>query len=106
MDDHFPHEFMGSGPWMTIFHMNSHGLAKKPTTFLTLRLPTIDRYLHSRRGGYYDLPRIQTLYGKNSDGGWNTSAAKEYPPSLCLAIARSIKDAIDGIERPPVPCDQ
>ena len=79
------------------FNQSVHGqMAIKPTTFLLLRLDGIKRYLYSRQGQYAPLDIVGELHGRGVDGKWNTSRAKEYPPSLCLAIARAIKDAVDS----------
>ena len=61
----------------------------KPTTFLLVRLPMFPRV--QRRLAVHKGP-FRTLQGKKADGaGWETSAAKEFPPSLCLAIAQSVQ---------------
>ena len=61
----------------------------KPTTFLLVRLPMfphVQRRLAVHKGPF------RTLQGKKADGaGWGTSAAKEFPPALCLAIAQSVQ---------------
>ena len=61
----------------------------KPTTFLLVRLPMFPRV--QRRLAVHKGP-FRTLQGKKADGaGWETSAAKEFPPALCLAIAQSVQ---------------
>jgi hypothetical protein len=77
-------------PGMRLVHM-SQGLygapSPKPTTFLTLRLPHLERSLHhgmlSKR-----LPTGISV-GKDDSGHFNTAPLKEYPPGLCRAIAAS-----------------
>ena len=79
------------------FKQSVHGqIAAKPTTFLLLRLDGISKYLYSFQGHSVPLARVQQLHGRNASGAWNTAAAKEYPPSLCRAIACAVKDSIDG----------
>ena len=57
----------------------------KPTTLLTLNLPTMARHIHAHRlcAG---LP-VASSIGRDSTGSWQTMALKEYPPSLCHALA-------------------
>ena len=51
------------------FNQGKHGqIAKKPTTFLTLRLPTIGRYLDKPQGSYAPLERVEQMFGKNHLG--------------------------------------
>jgi hypothetical protein len=67
----------------------------KPTSLLTLRLPTLSKYIHTRQlPEKYQLDK-QTdapLRGKDSQGVWRTSAAKEYPQSMCVALAKGFYD--------------
>jgi hypothetical protein len=61
---------------------------------LCLRLPSIHNYLYKKQGNFPDKPKVQEMHGKNEKGEWNTTAAKEYPPSLCLAVALAIGDVL------------
>ena len=84
------------------FRQGIHGqVSSKPTRLLALRLPTLGRYLHTPQG-YYDTTTVQKtpLCGRDSTGSFRTAQAKEYPPSLCLAFAKSIMDTIQEGESP------
>ena len=90
------------------FDQGIHGqVSQKPTSPLTLRAPTIDRYLHQNQ-----LPDSQPmskpqepLIGQNDAGQWNTAAAKEYTPSFCLALAKTVHDILQSnfLQREQVP---
>ena len=78
------------------FRQSVHGqISAKPTTFLLLRLDGISKYLYSFQGQSVPLARVQALHGRDDTGAWHTAGAKEYPPSLCRAIACAIKDSVD-----------
>ena len=59
----------------------------KPTTVLCLNLPSVVRNLRAHRTTV-KLPRRASI-GKTAEGTWATSRLKEYPPALCLALART-----------------
>jgi hypothetical protein len=59
----------------------------KPTTVLCLNLPNVVRDLRAHRTTV-ELPRRASI-GKTAEGTWATSRLKEYPPALCLALART-----------------
>ena len=59
----------------------------KPTTFLVLGLPTLERDLHSSMLTPH-LPQGASI-GRDSTGQYRTAPLKEYPPALCRAIAAS-----------------
>ena len=69
--------------------------------------PRVQRRLAIHKGPF------RTLQGKKADGvGWETSAAKEFPPALCLAIAQSVQafclaqsctDKLSPLDWPDVP---
>eukprot|EP00435_Cladocopium_sp_Y103_P076325 s7_g91.t1 len=73
----------------------------KPTDLLALRLPGLLRDLHAWRVRV-ELPRSATI-GKNSQGAWNTAKLKEYPPSMCRALAGSFLKALRKVQIAPVP---
>ena len=60
----------------------------KPTTFLVLGMETLEMDLHRHRLSGH-LPQGCSI-GKDSSGNYRTAPLKEYPPSLCLAIATGI----------------
>ena len=64
---------------------------------LTLRLPTLDGYLHVRQHPIqYQMEKEseEPLRGKDAMGRWRTAAAREYPQSMCVALARGIHDTL------------
>ena len=76
------------------FKQRVHGDASvKPTEFMCLRLPTIEKCLYECQGGAV-ADFTGTLIGMNVDGTFKTAAAKEYPESLCRAIGLAIVDAL------------
>lgn len=78
------------------FDQSVHGqVSQKPTNLLALRAPTLANYLYSYQ--LHDtapLPVIAALTGKDAKGQWKTAQAKEYPPSLCKALALTIHDIV------------
>ena len=76
------------------FNQGPHGqVSTKPTTFLCLRLPTIDRYLHKYQGGE-KKQKAGILQGTDTTGAFRTKDAKEYPESLNRAISNAIIDSL------------
>lgn len=75
-------------PGMRLVHL-AQGLygapSHKPTTFLTLRLPDLERCLH--QGLLTKSLPTGISVGKNEKGQFNTAPLKEYPPGLCRAMA-------------------
>lgn len=61
----------------------------KPTTLLTANMPTLD----SRLTELQSQPSTPwtTLRGKNEQGQYNTTKAKEYPGAMCKAIALAFR---------------
>ena len=68
----------------------------KPTTFLVLGLPTLEKNLHCSRLTPH-LPQGASI-GKDSSGQYKTAPLKEYPPALCRAIALSFCTEFASIE--------
>ena len=66
--------------------------AKKPTTFLLLRLSTVRQELlaFGDQGRCHHFGSHVRLQGKNADGTFKTSVAKIYPPALNAALAKGI----------------
>ena len=64
----------------------------KPTGFLTLNLPAFISTLHSWR--LVVQPPTGTSIGRTATGEFRTAKLKEYPPSLCAAIAQTFVDEI------------
>ena len=81
-------------------HQFAQGLmgarSAKPTGLLALNLPTMRQCLHASRI-CSDLPRASSI-GKATTGHWNTMPLKEYPPSLCRALAMSFASAASELE--------
>ena len=68
----------------------------KPTSLLTLNLPTMASCIVKHRLTA-DLP-VASSIGRDSDGHWKTTTLKEYPPSFCHALAESFAAAASGLE--------
>ena len=68
----------------------------KPTSLLTLNLPTMGQWIHGGRV-CADLPAASSI-GKSSSGHWNTMSLKEYPPALCRALGGCIAATASGLE--------
>ncbi|CAE8584518.1 unnamed protein product [Polarella glacialis] len=83
---------------MHTFEQGVHGQrGRKPTGLLALRLPTLAKYIHTRQLPVEYQLEVQTdapLRGKDSQGAWRTSAAKEYPQSMCVALAKGFHDTL------------
>eukprot|EP00435_Cladocopium_sp_Y103_P009314 s83_g2.t1 len=60
----------------------------KPTTLLVLGMQTLEKTLHAHRVTV-ELPSSISV-GRASDGSFRTAPLKEYPPSMCKAIALSM----------------
>ena len=60
--------------------------SSKPTTLGVLNAPQLKQELHSGRITS-ELPKGSSI-GKDASGQWATARLKEYPPGLCLALAR------------------
>ena len=67
----------------------------KPTTLAILNAPNLYQVLHQGRVTM-DLPK-GTSIGRDSGGNWATSKLKEYPPGLCLALAKGMLQAINQL---------
>eukprot|EP00435_Cladocopium_sp_Y103_P015908 s2948_g3.t3 len=77
-------------------HSLSQGLfgapTPKPTMLYSLNLPNILSVLREH-WVTTELPKRSSI-GKLSDGSWATTRLKEYPPSLCRALAWAMHSAI------------
>ena len=81
------------------FNQDVHGqVAKKPTTLLVLRLGNLRKYIYKKQGLYSVSRQVGKLGGWDESGGFRTARAKEYPPSMCLAIARAIVENLSNTE--------
>ena len=83
------------------FRQGLHGqLGSKPTTFMALRLSSIGSYLYKPQCPIVSRSDSAPLIGRTQDASgktvFRTAAAKEYPVSLCLAIARAVHDALNA----------
>ena len=67
----------------------------KPTTFAILNAPNFYKDLHEGMITK-DLPKGMSI-GRDEAGHWATAKLKEYPPGLCLALARGILQAISQL---------
>jgi len=81
------------------FNQGLHGQkGSKPTTLLLLRLETLPGLLKVRQTpAELDPERSRDkgpLVGLDEGGGFRTTEAKEYPPSMCSAISQSIHNAL------------
>ena len=77
------------------FNQGLHGAkGVKPTMLLTLRLPTLAGHLAQRQTPKEldQYQHVQSLKGVDESGNFVTSAAKEYPSSMCCAVAKAIHD--------------
>ena len=74
----------------------------KPKSILSLNLPDLVDQIW--RGRVCDeLPQTSSI-GRDSLGRWKTSTLKEYPPSLCKALAESFAAAVMRAETDPTIC--
>ena len=64
----------------------------KPTDLLLVNMPCVLQHLHEHRVRV-ELPRDRAL-GRDERGHWRTAILKEYPPSLCKALAVSFLHCI------------
>eukprot|EP00959_Pyramimonas_sp_CCMP1952_P043383 907374-Pyramimonas_sp.AAC.1 len=61
----------------------------KPTMFLTVNLPSVRREVHMMPNrGRCNHGGHAILEGVDNIGRWKTQAAKQYPPELCMFLAR------------------
>jgi len=67
----------------------------KPTTLGVLNAPQLKQELH--RGRITTEVPKSTSIGKDASGQWATARLKEYPPGLCLALARGFLRAISDV---------
>ena len=66
--------------------------SSKPTTLGVLNAPQMKYELHRGRVTT-EVPK-GTSVGKDASGHWATARLKEYPPGLCLSLARGILSAV------------
>jgi len=84
-----------SGACFVRFNQGIHNqVSEKPTQLLLLRLQPLKKYLYSNQLGEDRVQQAEILCGRNEQGGFRTSRAKEYPSSLCLGIAKSIVEVL------------
>ena len=73
--------------------------AKKPTTIIHLRLPTLRHaILGTGRMGrcHHGSASHEALAGQESDGAFKTARGKVYPPGLNRAISDAIADFVQA----------
>ena len=75
----------------------------KPTTFLVLGMATLEMDLHRHRLSGH-LPQGCSI-GKDSSGNYRTAPLKEYPPSLCMAVATGLCTDITSMDCGEAECD-
>jgi hypothetical protein len=75
----------------------------KPTTFLVLGMATLEMNLHRHRLSGH-LPQGCSI-GKDSSGNYRTAPLKEYPPSLCMAVATGLCTDITSMDCGEAECD-
>ena len=73
--------------------------SSKPTTLGVLNAPQLKQELHSGRITS-ELPKGSSI-GKDASGQWATARLKEYPPGLCLALARGFLRALGDLPIDP-----
>ena len=80
-------------------HRVSQGLygapSAKPTDLLTINLPGLPRAFSEWRLRS-DIPKGASI-GLNEAGEWKTGILKEYPPSMCHALAVAFRQGIDAL---------
>ena len=90
------------GAELVKFNQGLHGqISQKPTCLLALRLPTLKEHVKKPQCAIQRATSASSepLCGKNEDGSWKTSPAKEYPPSMNRALAKACADTMDqGVE--------
>ena len=78
-------------PNVRLVHL-SQGLygapSAKPTTLLVLGMPNLEQTLNAHRVAA-DLP-VGASVGKDQKGQFRSAPLKEYPPSMCKAIASAL----------------
>ena len=78
-------------PGMRLVHL-CQGLfgapSPKPTTLMVLGLPNLEKQLNACRIAK-ELPTSVSV-GKDHNGQFRTAPLKEYPPSMCRAIAQAL----------------
>jgi hypothetical protein len=91
------------------FKQGLHGqISPKPTTLMVLRLPTLRGHISRPQCPFPAVADSGPLRGKDAQGRWRTAPAKEYPSSMCKALAMSFIDAVDLMHSGPSPaavCD-
>ena len=81
---------------MLTFHQSIHGAeSKKPTTLLTVRMQKLRKHIYKNQLGEEESKGMITLLGKDEKGKFRTARAKEYPPSLNKAIAKTISEHVE-----------
>ena len=100
------HLLRAAGATTHTFNQRIHGqISIKPTTLYALRLPTLPRYLCKPQLDIgQNSQMLEKLGGKRTmitaDGrtttDFRTARAKEYPPSMCIAIAISMLDSLNA----------
>ena len=81
--------------WRHRFNQGPLGqVSPKPTELLLLRLGSLAGRLRELTEPA-DAP-LQPRAGRLEDGTWATACLKEYPPRMCLGIARAIRDEVGG----------
>ena len=73
--------------------------SSKPTTLGVLNAPQLKLELHKGRITT-EVPKGSSI-GKDTSGNWATARLKEYPPGLCLALARGFLKAIGDLPEDP-----
>ena len=75
-------------------------ISPNPTTFLLMRLPTLDHHIKRLQLPRHLWPKALKMGRSNQkatadqDGGFTTAPLKEYPPLLNQAIAHAIADTL------------
>jgi hypothetical protein len=83
------------------FKQSIHGqYAVKPTSLLCLRSTCVQQFLYSKQTDHGCMEFTGKMKGVTSEGTFHTAQAKEYTPSLCLAIAKTIHTAISERQNP------
>ena len=79
------------------FTQDVHGqISVKPTRMLFLRMPSVVKYLYRPQEEVAKTKDLAPLMGKNTDGSFRSAQAKEYPSSLCKALAKGILDSLSA----------
>ena len=73
------------------FRQSWHGqYTPKPTTLAAVRLPTLKSRLQTPSVAAAEIVQKSETGGKNTDGSWRTSRAKEYPANMNRILAEVI----------------